>query len=225
MSGKTRTPPPGPPPPAHAARTATGVQPSRSFEANTRRHPAESRRLHVDELVSTAGGAFQARDPERHVLSRPSGVYNFVRVEGATRNQAATFISARAPHATLAAGRPVLYAGTASFNSGSLAWWSNYSGTYQPNAEFNRQAALPTDKFVPWQKLQMGGIGLQRGMLSDHRATTLPKAENARPAIPAAKGDSGAAKGEGDRHVPAQETGSSEKTRPSPPCRKSPTAY
>lgn len=219
MSGKTRLFPPGPPPPAHAGRTS-GVQPARSFEANTKRHPAESRRLHVDELVSVAGGAFQARDPERHVLSRPSGVYNFVRVEGATRNQAATFISARAPHATLAAGRPVLYAGTAAFNAGTLAWWSNYSGTYQPNAEFNRQAALPTDKFVPWQKLQIGGVGLQRGMLSDHRAANRPQAETARPNVAV-----DTAKEAGDGKMPAQETGSSEKARLSPPCRKPPTAY
>ncbi len=168
-----KTIPPGPPPPAHAG--APAVQRSRSFDAVVKSHAQRGRGAHVDELVGGGGGLFQARDPDRNVLSRPSGVYNFVRVEGRTRNQAAIYISARAPHATLAQGRPVLYAGTAAFEGGHLNWWSNYSGTYQPIAEFNRQAALPTDKFVPWQKLQMGGIGLQRGMLSDHRATMTPE--------------------------------------------------
>lgn len=169
-----KSPPPGPPPPAHAA-GRTAVQPARAFDAVVKSHAQRTRSAHMDELILGGGGVFQARDPERHVMSRPSGVYNFVRVEGQTRNQAATYISARAPHATLAQGRPVLYAGTAAFESGQLNWWSNYSGTYQPIAEFNRQAALPTDKFVPWQKLQMGGVGLQRGMLNDHRGRAVPE--------------------------------------------------
>lgn len=127
-----------------------------------------------DELVGGSNGLFQLRRHDNQVLTRPSGVYNFVRVQGATRNQTATMLSARAPHASLAAGQPVLYAGTAAFDGGQLQWWSNYSGTYQPQAEFHRQAALPNDKFVPWQRLQMGGIGLQRGMLTDHRGVDLP---------------------------------------------------
>ncbi|MCR6632313.1 MAG: hypothetical protein NVV74_20965 [Magnetospirillum sp.] len=202
MSGKARprSPgphPPGPPPPAHAGRPAGNAQPARSFDPlAAKRNPAESRRLHLDELVATAGGQYQARDPERHVMNRPSGVYNFVRVEGETRNKAATYISSRAPHATLAHGRPVLYAGTAAFEAGRLSWWSNYSGTYQPIAEFNRQAALPTDKFVPWQQLQMGGVGLQRGMLNDHRRTAQPETKAGTPA-PAAAGGEGKKAGPG----------------------------
>lgn len=145
----------------------------RAFAAHQR--PQGSRETPAgDELVGGADGLFQLRGHGNQVLSRPSGVYNFVRVQGATRNQAATVMSARAPHASLAAGRPVLYAGTAAFDAGKLQWWSNYSGTYQPQAEFHRQAALPGDKFVPWQRLQLGGVGLQRGMLSDHRRTGLP---------------------------------------------------
>lgn len=144
----------------------------RAFAAHQR--PQGSRDASAgDELVGGADGRFQLRHGNQ-VLSRPSGVYNFVRVQGATRNQTATMMSARAPHASLAAGRPVLYAGTAAFDGGTLQWWSNYSGTYQPQAEFHRQAALPDDKFVPWQRLQLGGVGLQRGMLSDHRGVGLP---------------------------------------------------
>lgn len=51
-----------------------------------------------------------------------------------------------------------------------MTWWSNYSGTYQPIAAFRAQAGLPEDKFVPWQKLQMGGIAMQRGMFLERRA-------------------------------------------------------
>lgn len=177
--------PPGPPAPAHAGTSA--VQRSRSFDAVIKSHAQRGRGAHVDELVAGGGGLFQARDPDRNVMSRPTGIYNFVRVEGQTRNHAATYISARAPHATLAQGRPVLYAGTAAFNGGKLDWWSNYSGTYQPIAEFNRQASLPTDKFVPWQKLQMGGVGLQRGMLSDHRSTATPEKPQEKPKPEAVK--------------------------------------
>ena len=37
------------------------------------------------------------------------------------------------------------------------------------------QAALPRDRFVPWQKLQLGGQGMQRGMLSDQRRSQAPE--------------------------------------------------
>lgn len=182
-------PPKHPPPPVRwhtppaAARAGTApatAQPMRAFAAHQR--PAGHRdRSAGDELVGGADGLFQLRRHDNQVLTRPSGVYNFVRVQGTTRNQAATMLSARAPHASLAGGRPVLYAGTAAFDGGKLQWWSNYSGTYQPQAEFHRQAALPNDKFVPWQRLQMGGIGLQRGMLADHRGAGLPTRGDDRP--------------------------------------------
>lgn len=136
----------------------------------------ELMRLGDQFLVSTAG---------RNLRVKPNGTYNFVRVQGNTRNDAHTFVSANSGHAGLAAGRPVLYAGTVRFDSGTLDWWSNYSGTYQPIAAFRQQAQLPDERFVPWQKLQMGGVGLQRGMLSDQRASTAPaKPERAAPPKP-----------------------------------------
>ena len=150
------------------------MQPLRTFAAHQR--PQGGRATPPgEELVSGGSGLFQLRSPDSQTLSPPSGQYNFVRVQGLTRNQTTTVLSSRAPHAALAGGRPVLYAGTAAIDAGKLQWWSNYSGTYQPLAEFNRQAALPPDKFVPWQKLQMGGMGMQRGMLRDHRQAGAPK--------------------------------------------------
>lgn len=136
-------------------------------EGRTERASAgdELMRLGDQFLVSTAG---------RNLRVKPNGTYNFVRVQGDTRNDAHTFVSANSGHAGLAAGRPVLYAGTLRFDSGALEWWSNYSGTYQPIAAFRQQAQLPDERFIPWQKLQMGGVGLQRGMLSDQRASTAP---------------------------------------------------
>src|SRR5262249_35852335 len=73
-----------------------------------------------------------------------------------------------------ASGRPVVYAGTARFESGEMTWWSNYSGTYQPIAAFRAQAGLPEDKFVPWQKLQIGGTAMQRGTFGERRGAGPP---------------------------------------------------
>lgn len=181
----------------------------RAFAAHQR--PQDNRETPSgDELVGGGNGLFQLRRHDNQVLTRPSGVYNFVRVQGATRNQTATVLSARAPHASLAGGQPVLYAGTAAFDGGQLQWWSNYSGTYQPQAEFHRQAALPDDKFVPWQRLQMGGIGLQRGMLTDHRGIDLPALRGDKPdRTEAAPQTRSGPPGGGDSKPGEQESGTS----------------
>jgi hypothetical protein len=128
----------------------------------------------AEELLSQPDGSYRVRSADRGTLAPPNGVYNFVRVQGATRNEASLYVSPRMPHAHLAGGRPVLYAGTAKLDAGKLDWWSNYSGTYQPVAEFRAQAKLPVDKFVNWQKLQMQGVGMQRGMLNDRRPMEMP---------------------------------------------------
>src|ERR1700710_3085997 len=111
----------------------------------------------AEELVGQPDGTFRVRDAERGTLGQPNGTYNFVRVQGARRDAGSLFVSPRMPHAHLAAGRPVLYAGTARLEAGKLDWWSNYSGTYQPIAEFRAQAKLPVDKFISWQRLQLSG--------------------------------------------------------------------
>ena len=130
---------------------------------------------HADELISRGDGSFQLRSMERGTLTPPTGTYNFVRVQGDTARTRPLFVSAKMSHAQIASGQPVVYAGTASFERGSMAWWSNYSGTYQPIAEFRGQAALPDDKFVPWQKLQGGGTSMQRNMFQERLRAAPPE--------------------------------------------------
>jgi hypothetical protein len=148
------------------------VQPQATFGALRAGKP--ERASAGDELMRVQADQFLLKTAERGLHVKPNGTYNFVRVQGGTRNDAHTYVSSRSGHAGLAGGKPVLYAGTVRFDSGRIDWWSNYSGTYQPIAAFRQQAQLPDDNFVPWQKLQMGGVGLQRGMFNDRRASTAP---------------------------------------------------
>jgi hypothetical protein len=135
-----------------------------------------------EELVPRSGGGFQVRSAQRHTLSAPTGTFNFVRILGATPRSQPLLISVRLAPARMAGGRPVIYAGTARFERGEMAWWSNYSGTYQPIAAFRAQAGLPEDNFAPWQKLQMGGVAMQRGTFAERRTTAAPERPSTRPA-------------------------------------------
>jgi hypothetical protein len=114
------------------------------------------------ELVEQPAGAYALRALGSRTLAPPDGTYNFVRVQGARPGPGDVYLSPRLPHADLAQGRPVIYAGTAGFERGTLVWWSNYSGTYQPIAALRDRARLPLDRFVPWERLQAGGLAQQR---------------------------------------------------------------
>jgi hypothetical protein len=59
-------------------------------------------------------------------------------------------------HPAIAAGKPVLYAGEAYFDNGKLAWWSNGSGNYRPDAAHAGQAELPMDRFYTYQDVLKG---------------------------------------------------------------------
>jgi len=190
-----RLPPPTPPipvrPRSHAAPSVTVQKAGSATFAATKRVTGKAQGS-AEELLSQPDGSYRVRSAERNTLAPPNGGYNFVRIQGATRNEANLYVSPRMPHAHLAGGRPVLYAGTAKLDAGKLDWWSNYSGTYQPVAEFRAQAKLPVDKFVTWQKLQMQGVGLQRGMLtgrSPAETPTPPAAGRAAATGPAANAD------------------------------------
>lgn len=156
-------------PPATVQRASAEV----TFAAHTRR-PLTTSTILADELVSSPGGGFQTRSPQRHTLSPPTGPFNFVRIHGDAPRSRPLLVSPKLAHAQLAGGRPVVYAGTVNFDRGQMNWWSNYSGTYQPIAAFRAQADLPEDKFVPWQKLQMGGIAMQRGTFTERRTLAAP---------------------------------------------------
>jgi len=129
-----------------------------------------------DELVALGRDRFGAKDAARGLITQPDGTYNFVRTQGVRHRDQRLLISAKAGHVQLAQGAPVVYAGTVRFSGGTLDWWSNYSGHYQPIAAFRAQAQLPEDKFVPWQHLQLGGTAMQRGMFRDRRASRAPAA-------------------------------------------------
>lgn len=164
-----------PPIPARPA-VPSSVQRFASFSDRAANRDAGRPAPPGDELVTLGNGAFGARDSARGLISRPDGTYNFVRTQGRRLVDQRLLISAKAGHAQLSQGSPVVYAGTIRFSRGALEWWSNYSGHYQPIAEFRDQAHLPDEKFVPWQKLQMGGTAMQRGMFRDRRPTGGPPA-------------------------------------------------
>ena len=181
-----------PPPPAWPggrtpARTVQRAGAEAVFAAHTRvlRPPP---RAVAEELVARPGGAFNVRSADRHTMSPPTGTFNFVRVHGDTPRSRPLLVSAKLGHAQIAGGRPVVYAGTARFDSGEMAWWSNYSGTYQPIAAFRAQAGLPENKFVPWQKLQMGGTAMQRGVFGERRGAGPPARPGAAEGAAADKG-------------------------------------
>jgi hypothetical protein len=163
-----------PPPPAWpggkapARRGAAGLGEA-VFAPHARVLRAPPPRAVAEELVMRPGGGFQLRSSQSHTMSPPTGTFNFVRVHGDTPHSRPLLVSAKLAHAQMSGGRPVVYAGTARFDRGEMAWWSNYSGTHQPIAAFRAQAGLPEDKFVAWQKLQMGGTAMQRGTFSERR--------------------------------------------------------
>jgi hypothetical protein len=109
-------------------------------------------RAAAEELVTRPGGGFQVRSTERHTFSPPTGTVNFVRVHGDIPRSRPLLVSAKLAHAQIPSGRSVVYAGTARFDSGEMAWWSNCSGAYQPIASFRAQAGLPENKCVPMSR-------------------------------------------------------------------------
>ena len=59
-------------------------------------------------------------------------------------------------HPAIAGGKPVLYAGEAYFNNGTLEWWSNGSGNYRPDAAHAEQADLPMERFYSFDQILKG---------------------------------------------------------------------
>jgi hypothetical protein len=81
----------------------------------------------------------------------PNSRFVFVTLTGGE-----TLLHQRYRHPVLAEGKPVLYAGEASFNNGRLDWWSNGSGNYRPDADHATQAGLPMEQFFSFEDILQG---------------------------------------------------------------------
>jgi hypothetical protein len=73
-----------------------------------------------------------------------------------TMTNGETLLHQRYRHPVLSEGKPVLYAGEASFNNGKLQWWSNGSGNYRPDPDHAIQAGLPVEQFYPFDDILKG---------------------------------------------------------------------
>ena len=105
----------------------------------------------------------------------PNMKYIFVRT-----SDGETLLHPRHRHPAIAAGKPVLYAGEAYFNNGTLEWWSNGSGNYRPDAAHAEQAELPMERFYSFDQILKGS----------HKQ---PKGTNTRPTVSQWENELGAA--------------------------------
>jgi hypothetical protein len=119
------------------------------------------------------------REEETNLPIRPSGLYNFVRVEPT----GPIHLSKIDGHPALAEGQPVEYAGEMVFDDGRMRYWSNASGNYMPKADLHDQAGLPEDKFLTYDDV-LRGKGRSR---PDRREDQLGPAEQHAAAVEAGR--------------------------------------
>ena len=96
-------------------------------------------------------GQYRLHRQHSHGVNVPNQQYNFVRTRDGEM-----LLHNRYRHPSIADGKQVLYAGEIYFNNGTLQWWSNGSGHYQPYAEDAEQANLPMDRFFSFQQIIKG---------------------------------------------------------------------
>ena len=165
-----------------------------TFAPRTRTTRQAPPRAVAEELVPAPGGAFQVRGADvKH--SRRRAVRS---ISSASRGDAGVFAALRQfRHATRAdrgwAARALRR--HRPFERGQMAWWSNYSGTYQPIAAFRAQAGLPEDKFVPGRSCSSAASPCSAGRSAsggrpwpNGRPQQLPPYRPARPTPPQPKG-------------------------------------
>jgi hypothetical protein len=92
------------------------------------------------------------REEETNLPIRPSGLYNFVRVDPT----GPIHLSKIDGHPALAEGQPVEYAGEMVFDDGRMRYWSNASGNYMPVSDLHDQAGLPEDKYLSYEEVLRG---------------------------------------------------------------------
>ena len=101
--------------------------------------------------LSSFAGQYRLHRRHSHGVNVPNQQYNFVRTR-----EGEMLLHNRYRHPSIAEGKHVLYAGEIFFNNGTLQWWSNGSGHYQPYAEDAEQASLPMDYFFSFQQIIKG---------------------------------------------------------------------
>lgn len=101
--------------------------------------------------LSNFAGQYRLHRQHSHGVNVPNQQYNFVRTRDGEM-----LLHSRYRHPSIAGGKQVLYAGEIYFNNGTLQWWSNGSGHYQPYAEDAEQANLPMDRFFSFQQIIKG---------------------------------------------------------------------
>jgi hypothetical protein len=118
-------------------------------------HPSAASAVNRDEILKlhTIARYYGLRPLKGRGLIVPNARYIFVRTADGDM-----LMHARFRHPSLAAGRPVLYAGEAYFEHGVLRWWSNGSGHYRPDADHADQADLPMDLFRHHEDVRKRGV-------------------------------------------------------------------
>ncbi len=101
--------------------------------------------------LSNFAGQYRLHRQHSHGVNVPNQQYNFVRTRDGEM-----LLHNRYRHPSIAEGKQVLYAGEIFFNNGTLQWWSNGSGHYQPYVEDAGQANLPMDHFYSYQQIIKG---------------------------------------------------------------------
>lgn len=101
--------------------------------------------------LNSFAGQYRLHRKHSHGVNVPNQQYNFVRTR-----EGEMLLHSRYRHPSIAEGKQVLYAGEIFFNNGTLQWWSNGSGHYQPDADDAQQANLPMDSFFSYQQIIKG---------------------------------------------------------------------
>lgn len=116
-------------------------------------HPSAALPVSRSEIYSLHDnfGHYTTTRPQVHGIQVPNAKYIFVRT-----TDGELLLHPRHRHPTLADGKPVAYAGEMWFDNGNLAWWSNGSGHYQPDADHAVQANLPMERFYTFDQIQRG---------------------------------------------------------------------
>ncbi len=146
-----------------AVRTAPNLQlkPSQPFGARVVQamkfypnlHPGAIEQVETSHIfrLNSFAGQYRLQRKHSHSVNVPNQQYNFVRTR-----EGEMLLHNRYRHPSIAEGRQVMYAGEIFFNNGTLQWWSNGSGHYQPDAGDAEQANLPMDQFFSYQQVIKG---------------------------------------------------------------------